>query len=722
MNFPHTASAYQPALGGNQDAFLVKINPNVSGTSSLLYATYLGGVSDEDGWDVAVDASGLAYITGSTQSQNFPTTSNAFQSTKPAYQAAFLTKVDTGTSRVASVPYSSFLGGSNNDIGYGVGVDATQRAWIVGQTSSRTFPTTSDAYRKSNTPTLDSDAFLSAIDTTQAGTASLSYSSYYGGSNDDAAYSVTLDTANNVYFVGTTTGDLLSKNLPTTPGALQTQFSGGSTDGFLAKFSATSSALVCTGSVAGPPSVSASGTAELVGDFIISCTGGNAGSQITTTFQAFLNTNVANSSNPQLRLDNGALGSFSGSRTGVNVVTFTNITFPAPGSGTRTLTITGIRADASLLGISSTLVPAQIVMVVQTSNLPITINNSQQTVASITSNPAVLSISSTHGGNFAQGQTNATYNVIVRNGASAGATSGPVNVTETIPVGLTLVSMAGAGWSCSGNSCTRSDALSGGASYAPITVTVNVGSSAPASVTNVVAVSGSGAFSSASDVTSITAAAPYPSVFVTSLYQDLLNRAPDPGGLAYYVGALNSGGLTRSQEAAQFFTSPEFSSAGLYIIKLYFAVLKRNPDFGGWKYYFDALNAGQAPINVLYSFLNSPEFAQLYGSVSDASFVTLAYQNVLGRQPDPSGYSYWFGLLSNGSVSRAFIMDQFVRSPEYDNTVRARAYANLLYMGFLRRAADPGGLAFWTNVLSDQANLPEAIRGFIESPEYLGRF
>jgi sugar lactone lactonase YvrE len=211
-------------------------------------------------------------------------------------------------------------------------------------------------------------------------------------------------------------------------------------------------------------------------------------------------------------------------------------------------------------------------------------------------------------------------------------------------------------------------------------------------------------------------------VFVTALYQDLLNRAPDPGGLNYYVTYINDATLTKAQAAAQFFTSPEFSSAGLYVIKLYSAVLKRDPDFAGWKYWFDTMHSGLPPTTVLNSFINSPEFQQLYGSVTNANFVNLVYQNVLGRQPDTAGYAYWLKLIDDGSITRAVLMDDFVRSPEYDNSVRARAYANLLYMGFLRRAADPAGLTFWTSVLNDPAALPEAIRGFILSPEYLNRF
>jgi hypothetical protein len=121
----------------------------------------------------------------------------------------------------------------------------------------------------------------------------------------------------------------------------------------------------------------------------------------------------------------------------------------------------------------------------------------------------VLSIAKSHTGNFNAGQNNATYSVVVSNQAAAGigTTSGTVTVTETVPNGMTLQSMAGTGWTCpsTGNTCTRSDPLASGQSYEPIIVTVNVVTTTQTSLTNQVSVSGGGAASpaSASDVTAI---------------------------------------------------------------------------------------------------------------------------------------------------------------------------------------------------------------------------
>jgi uncharacterized repeat protein (TIGR01451 family) len=111
----------------------------------------------------------------------------------------------------------------------------------------------------------------------------------------------------------------------------------------------------------------------------------------------------------------------------------------------------------------------------------------------------VLNLAKAHTGNFTQGQRGATYTMTVSNAPEAGPTNGAVTVTDTIPEGLTLVSMAGTGWQCAATSCTRSDPLSGGASYAPITLTVDVAANAPASVTNTATVSGGGNVNTAND-------------------------------------------------------------------------------------------------------------------------------------------------------------------------------------------------------------------------------
>jgi uncharacterized protein (TIGR03437 family) len=131
---------------------------------------------------------------------------------------------------------------------------------------------------------------------------------------------------------------------------------------------------------------------------------------------------------------------------------------------------------------------------------------------------ALLIVTKTHTGSFTLGQTGATYSVVVSNAANAGTTNGTATLSETIPAGLTLQSMSGTGWNCASvaETCTRSDALSGGTSYPPITVAVNVGTDGPSQVTNQVTLTGGGqALATAASDTATIVANPSTAVVTT---------------------------------------------------------------------------------------------------------------------------------------------------------------------------------------------------------------
>jgi uncharacterized repeat protein (TIGR01451 family) len=150
-----------------------------------------------------------------------------------------------------------------------------------------------------------------------------------------------------------------------------------------------------------------------------------------------------------------------------------------------------------------------------------------------------LTITSAHTGYFLEGQTNAVYTLTVSNAAGAPSTSGTVTVTETLPSGLSLVSMmagTGSGWSCSSNECTNIGVLAGGSSYLPITVTVNVADNAAASVTNAVSASGGGsATANATDTTAIRSVCDINQYGTTTVadVQAMINAALGSAAAAY---------------------------------------------------------------------------------------------------------------------------------------------------------------------------------------------
>ena len=145
-NFPITQGAFQTSLAGTvENAFVTKVNPT---GSALIYSTYLGGSYEDYGVGVAVDSFGNAFVGGSTASTNFPTTSNAFQTSLGGEEAvnAFLVTLDaTGSALV----YSTYLGGSGYDYGMRIALDSSGNPYLTGYTSSSNFPTTSGAFQTS---------------------------------------------------------------------------------------------------------------------------------------------------------------------------------------------------------------------------------------------------------------------------------------------------------------------------------------------------------------------------------------------------------------------------------------------------------------------------------------------------------------------------------------------------------------------------------------------
>ena len=226
-SFPVTTGAHQTAFGGGYDAFVAKLNPS---GSALVYATYLGGSGLDYGNAIAIDSSGAAYVVGQTTG-SFPTTTGAYQTTYAGGEDAFVAKLDASGSTLV---YSSYLGGSGSDYGYGIAVDSSGDAHVMGATNG-SFPTTNGAYQTTYGGG-SKDIFLASLD---ASGVALVYSTYVGGSGLDYPLGVAIDSSGNTYVTGYTTG-----SFPVTIGAYQTTFGGGANDVFVTKLNASGSALV----------------------------------------------------------------------------------------------------------------------------------------------------------------------------------------------------------------------------------------------------------------------------------------------------------------------------------------------------------------------------------------------------------------------------------------------------------------------------------------------
>jgi len=214
-NFP-VRSAYQTNKAGSGDAFVVKL----SAAGAFVFSTHLGGKSVDSAKAIALDAQSNIYLTGSTYSIDFPTSSGAFQRTKSGEYDAFVTKMNSaGTALV----WSTYLGGAESDEGTAIAVDASGIPYVAGFTASSNFPM-SNACQSSFGGLRD--AFVAVL--TSTGSA-LQYSTYLGGSGDDRAQAAAVG-GSSVYVAGYT----LSTDFPTTAGALFLT-PAGSTDAFSAR-------------------------------------------------------------------------------------------------------------------------------------------------------------------------------------------------------------------------------------------------------------------------------------------------------------------------------------------------------------------------------------------------------------------------------------------------------------------------------------------------------
>ena len=235
-DFPTTEGAYDTSFNGYCDAFLTKLDPS---GAALVYSTFLGGGTGYDmGTDIEVDDSGCAYVTGRTSSPDFPTSAGAYDATyngggsNPIPWDAFVAKVNATGSELV---YSTFLGGTGDDVSYGIAVDASGCAYVGGETNSAGFPTTAGAF--DTTHSGGYNAFVTKVD---ASGTSLVYSTFLGSSSiNDRNCGIAVDTAGCAYAAGVTQ----SSDCPTTAGAYDTSFNG-SSDFYVTKLNAEGTGLV----------------------------------------------------------------------------------------------------------------------------------------------------------------------------------------------------------------------------------------------------------------------------------------------------------------------------------------------------------------------------------------------------------------------------------------------------------------------------------------------
>jgi hypothetical protein len=226
-DFPTTPGAFDTVYNGGGDTFVTKLS---SDGAALVYSTFLGGANHDDGSSLGIDSAGHAHVTGYTGSPGFPATPGAFDTTYNGLGDGYVTKLSADGSALA---YSTFLGGVNSDSGFGIAVDRAHGAYVTGPTSSPDFPTTPDAFDATYNGG-SGDAFVTNLSSDGS---ALVYSTFLGGEHQDLGRDIAVGPDGHAYITGGA-----QPGFPTTPGAFDRSFNGGS-DSFVTKLRPDGSAL-----------------------------------------------------------------------------------------------------------------------------------------------------------------------------------------------------------------------------------------------------------------------------------------------------------------------------------------------------------------------------------------------------------------------------------------------------------------------------------------------
>jgi len=591
-NFP-VAKALQAKLAGVRNAFVVKLN--ASG-NALVFGTYLGGSGSDTGYGIAVDASGNSYVTGDTTSLAFPAT--GFQKGLKGTQSAFVSKVSADGSRLV---YSTYLGGAGTDHGAAIAVDTTDSAYVTGSTFSTDFPV-ANAFQVFNAG--GQDAFVSKL---SADGNSLLFSTYFGGSGGGLSYpesgqGIALDGQGGVYVAGMTS----SPNFPMVQ-PFQASLNGWE-DAFIVKLTSTGSPVYST---------YLGGSGVDFANAIAVDTGGNA---YVVGYTYSMDLPVANALQPAISAA-GDVDAFVGVlNAGGNSLSYLSY---LGGTGSDTATSVALDSAGGIYVAGWTM----------STSFPLlhplqSTNGGNYGAFVLKMQQVALRVACAHTGSFTQGQ-NGPYTVTVSN-TSAVPSSGTVTVTDTVSSGLTLLSITGTGWTCTGGTCIRSDALSAGASYPPLTVTVQVAAGAASPQQNTASVSGGGDMLTRTALDSTTIAA---GITYTISGTATLSGAGMAGVSMALTGSQTASAITDSTGK---YTFSGLASGGNYTV---------TPSASNYLFTPASQSVAGLSANQVFSFAATPNLAKGKPATESATYST----NVAGLAVDGNTD----GVSADGSVAIA---------------------------------------------------------------------
>lgn len=697
---------------------------------TLVYSTYLGAAGVDSGSSIDIDNGGNIYVAGTTSSTTFPM-QNALRSSNAGLEDVFVTKLDpTG----GTILYSTYVGGSSNDRADGIFVDRNSgAAYVVGRVDAGSFdfPTTPGAFATTYRGG-DFDAFVLKLNS--AGN-SLAYSSFLGGQENDSAVGVVADSGGNAYV----TGGTRSTGFPATPNAYQ-PFVAGDTDAYLVKVNPAGSSLLYA-TLLGGGATDRGSSVRIDSSGIVYLVGYTSSSDFPT----------------QNAFQNSLAGSFDAFVARID---------PTQSGGNSLVLCSYLGGIADDKGYGLALDPGNNIYIAgQTSSINFPVLNPAQAARGGNFDAFIAKISSVGVKTYATylgggGDDRATAVVVNPAGEAyvTGFTASP-NFPTVIPLQISngggidafVTKINGAG-----NGILYSTYLGGSANdnYANTTTfsgNIALDGNANAYVTGFTA---STNFPTASPLQSANAGGASdafiariadgnplddPQFFVRQHYLDFLHREPDPGGLAYWTNEISKCGNVacvndrRISVSAAFFFSDEFQQSGGFVYRLYRGTLGRDPTFAEFSADRSKLIGGpNLPANkealarefiTRLEFVNKYPAAEFIGPLVDtaknSSGAPLAALENYLRQD----YSNCTGS-NSPEICKARVVQLIADYPELAQAVFNRSFVLMEYFGYLRRDADPGGYAFWLNVLNnlEPNNYRGMVCAFITSAEYQLRF
>jgi hypothetical protein len=483
-NFPISATAYQATSSSaatTGTAFFALVDTSKSGAGSLPYSSYLGGTGGDRALALALGPNYAAYLTGVTDSTNFPVTTGAYQTAGNAAGVAFVTVIDTLKSGASSLAYSTYLGGSGGDSGNGIAADAAGNAYVTGTTASTNFPVTPGVF-ESNLKNPEGSAFISKLNPAGGGATDLLYSTYFGGSGPtvaDKGLAIAVDPSNNTYITGSTA----SVNFPVVALAFQqtlTQFDSAATaSAFVAELPLVSSVSLSPEALNFPGQlVHVASNAQTVtltnntpvalNGIVIGVSGPNAGDFATSTGTTACGASLPASGSCDINVVFTPTAAPPTTETATLVVTDSDVTSP------QEMTLSGgVVANAAVVELSPTSLlfsnqivtgtgSSQTVTLTNKGNIPLTID-------SVNISPSDYTETNTCGSTVAAG-ANCTFSISFAP-TTTGARQGLMSIVSSDNQSPHIVALSGTGWDFELTAPTALTVTSGSSGTLTLTVT-----------------------------------------------------------------------------------------------------------------------------------------------------------------------------------------------------------------------------------------------------------